>query len=130
MFLTCRLDRKKQRKIKDWAKHHRKYVVQFALSVEQARAGKRAQLREHCPIAFNNYLTWFLASTRVEVCKPAYAEEILEEPTVFDEVAQHQYNALVRKGNSVIPSAHDELCCICPFFFCIRTILIFACLTR
>ena len=79
--------------------------MQFALSVEQARAGKRAQLREHCPIAFNNYLTWFLASTRVEVCKPAYAEEILEEPTVFDEVAQHQYNALVRKGNSVIPSA-------------------------
>ncbi|XP_073354046.1 uncharacterized protein [Aegilops tauschii subsp. strangulata] len=99
------LDRKKQRKIKDWANHHRKYVVQFALSVEQARAGKRAQLREHCPIAFNNYLTWFLASTRVEVCKPAYAEEILEEPTIFDEVAQHQYNALVRKGNSVIPSA-------------------------
>ncbi|XP_073367587.1 uncharacterized protein [Aegilops tauschii subsp. strangulata] len=82
------LDRKKQRKIKDWAKHHRKYVVQFALSVEQARAEKRAQLREHCPIAFNNYLTWFLASTRVEVCKPAYAEEILEEPTVFDERAQ------------------------------------------
>ncbi|XP_073361299.1 serine/threonine-protein phosphatase 7 long form homolog [Aegilops tauschii subsp. strangulata] len=99
------LDRKKQRKINDWAKHHSKYVVQFALSVEQARAGKRAQLREHCPIAFNNYLTWFLASTRVEVCQPAYAEEILEEPTVFDEVAQHQYNALVRKGNSVIPSA-------------------------
>ena len=64
--------------------------MQFALSVEQARAGKRAQLREHCPITFNNYLTWFLASTRVEVCQPAYAEEILEEPTVFDEVAQHQ----------------------------------------
>nr|XP_045086420.1 uncharacterized protein LOC109779880 [Aegilops tauschii subsp. strangulata] len=100
-----RLDRKKQRKSKDWANHHRRYVIQFALSVEQARAGKRAQLHEHCPIAFNNYLTWFLASTRVEVCKPAYAEEILEEPTVFDEVAQHQYNALVRKGNSVIPSA-------------------------
>ncbi|XBI51279.1 hypothetical protein VPH35_033813 [Triticum aestivum] len=99
------LDRKKQRKIKDWASHRRKYVVQFALSVEQARAGKRAQLREHCPIAFNNYLAWFLASTRVEVCQSAYAEEILEEPTVFDEVAQHQYNALVRKGNSVIPSA-------------------------
>ncbi|XBH74137.1 hypothetical protein VPH35_101145 [Triticum aestivum] len=99
------LDGKKQRKIKDWANHHRKYVVQFAFSVEQARAGKRAQLREHCPIAFNNYLALFLASTRVEVCQPAYAEEILEEPTVFDEVAQHQYNALVREGNSVIPSA-------------------------
>ena len=78
--------------------------MQFALSVEQARAGKRAQLREHCPIAFNNYLAWFLASTRVEVCKPAYAEEILEDPTVFDELTQHQYNKLVREGTSV-PSA-------------------------
>ena len=73
--------------------------------MEQAKAGKGSKLREHCLIAFNNYLTWFLASTRVEVCQPVYAEEILEEPTIFDEVAQHQYNALVRKGNSVIPSA-------------------------
>ena len=73
--------------------------------MEKARARKQAQLREHCSIAFNNYLTWFLASTRVEVCKPAYADEILEDPTVFDELAQHQYSALVRKGNSVIPSA-------------------------
>jgi len=78
--------------------------VQFALSVEQARAGKRAPLREHCPIAFNNYLTWFLASTRVEVYKPAYADEILEDPTIIDELAQYQYNTLVRKGNLVIPS--------------------------
>ena len=41
----------------------------------------------------------------MEVCKPAYADEILEDPAVFDELAQHQYNALVREGNSVIPSA-------------------------
>ena len=40
----------------------------------------------------------------MEVCKPAYADEILEEPTVFDELAQHQYNSLVRNGNSVIPA--------------------------
>jgi hypothetical protein len=103
-FLTCRLDRRKQRKIKDWDKHHRKYIIQFTLSVEQAKAGKRAQLREHCSIAFNNYLTWFLASTRVEVCKPAYDEEILEDPTIFDELTQHEYNKLVREGTSV-PSA-------------------------
>ena len=64
--------------------------MQFALSVEQARAGKRAQLREHCPIAFNNYLTWFLASTRVEICKPAYNDEILEDTNVFDDLTQQQ----------------------------------------
>ncbi|XBI00492.1 hypothetical protein VPH35_129507 [Triticum aestivum] len=98
------LDRRRQRKVKHWDKHHRKYIIQFALSVEQAKAGKRAHLHEHCPVAFNNYLTWFLVSTRVEVCKPTYAEEILEDPTVFDELTQHQYNKLVREGTSV-PSA-------------------------
>ena len=103
-FVTCRLDRRKQRKIKDSDKHHRKYIIQFALSMEQAKAGKRSQLREHRPIAFNNYLTWFLASTRVEICKSAYNEEILEDPTVFDELTQHKYNTLVRKG-TLVPSA-------------------------
>ncbi|XP_073362449.1 serine/threonine-protein phosphatase 7 long form homolog [Aegilops tauschii subsp. strangulata] len=78
------LDRKKQRKIQDSAKHHSKYVVQFALSVKQARAGKRAQLREHCPIAFNNYLTWFPTSTRVEraqIKKAADETETILETT-------------------------------------------------
>ena len=76
--LTCRLGRRKKCKIKHWDKHHKKYVTLFALSVEQAKAGKRSKLHEHCPVAFNNYLTWFLASTRVEICKSAYNEEILE----------------------------------------------------
>jgi hypothetical protein len=40
----------------------------------------------------------------VEVCKPAYDEEILEDPTIFDELTQHEYNKLVREGTSV-PSA-------------------------
>ncbi|XP_073363201.1 uncharacterized protein [Aegilops tauschii subsp. strangulata] len=64
--LNPMLDRRRQRKVKDWAKHHR--------------------------------------NTRVEVWKPAYAEEILEDPTVFDELTQHQYNKLVREGTPV-PSA-------------------------
>ncbi|XBH56554.1 hypothetical protein VPH35_078352 [Triticum aestivum] len=40
------LDRRKQRKVKDWDKHHRKYVIQFTLS-----------FHEHCVVTFNNYLT-------------------------------------------------------------------------
>ena len=103
--------------------------MQFALSVEQARAGKRAQLREHCPIAFNNYLTWFLASTRVEICKPAYNEEIFKDPTVFDELTHHQYNKLVREGTRV-PSTPMMNFVVFPCLLSIRTIHIFACLTR
>ncbi|XBI16166.1 hypothetical protein VPH35_058467 [Triticum aestivum] len=51
-----RLDRRRQRKIKDWDKHHASYVTRFQLCVEQARSSARAQLREHNPLAFDNYI--------------------------------------------------------------------------
>ncbi|KAE8777985.1 mutator protein [Hordeum vulgare] len=79
-----RLDRRRQRKIKDWQKHHKSYVVMFEQSVQAASSIRRTQYRQHCPLAFSNYLRWFQASTRVEICPPAYEEDILEEPTEYD----------------------------------------------
>ncbi|KAE8798029.1 mutator protein [Hordeum vulgare] len=38
------------------------------------------------------------ASTRVEICPPAYEEDILEEPTEYDALAQSRYNKLIREG--------------------------------
>ncbi|KAE8775000.1 mutator protein [Hordeum vulgare] len=64
-----RLDRRRQRKIKDWHKHHKSYVIR-----------------------------WFQESTRVEICPPAYEEDILEEPTEYDALAQGGYNKLIREG--------------------------------
>uniref|UniRef100_A0ACD5TNR8 Uncharacterized protein n=1 Tax=Avena sativa TaxID=4498 RepID=A0ACD5TNR8_AVESA len=75
-----RLDRKKQRKIKKWDHHHRK---------------------AHCPIAWDNYLRWFLENTPVSICLPSYEEEILEEPCVFDEIDCNEYNKLVREGHGI-----------------------------
>ena len=129
-FLTCRLDRKKQRKIKDWDKHHRKYVTMFELSVERAKATAGSQLRDHCPLAFNNYLTWFLANTRVEILKSAYDDEILEEPTVFDEVAQTEYNKYVREGTRVPHAPVMNFVVKCPLFaFPLSQLHNFTCLT-
>ncbi|KAE8820273.1 hypothetical protein D1007_01691 [Hordeum vulgare] len=39
-----------------------------------------------------------LESTRVEICPPAYEEDILEEPTEYDALAQGDYNKLIREG--------------------------------
>uniref|UniRef100_A0A8I6Z0A8 Aminotransferase-like plant mobile domain-containing protein n=1 Tax=Hordeum vulgare subsp. vulgare TaxID=112509 RepID=A0A8I6Z0A8_HORVV len=93
-----RLDRRRQRKIKDWQKHHKRYVVMFEQSVQVASSIRRTQYRQHCPLAFSNYLRWFQASTRVEICPPAYEEDILEEPTEYDALAQGRYNKLIREG--------------------------------
>lgn len=93
------MDRKRQRKVKDWDKYHKKYVTEFELCVEKAKKSGWGRQKPHCPIAFNNYIRWLLENTRVEICPPAFEEEILEEPTVFDELAQSQYNKFVREGN-------------------------------
>ncbi|XP_037466834.1 uncharacterized protein LOC119338660 [Triticum dicoccoides] len=52
---ASQLDRRRQRKIKDWNKHHYAYVTRFQLCVEQARSTARAPLREHNSLAFDNY---------------------------------------------------------------------------
>jgi hypothetical protein len=100
-FVPCRLDRKKQRKIKDWDKHHHAHVTEFHLSVEQARQSAGTHLREHDPLAFDNYLRWFLRNIRVEVCPPAYDEDILEDPANFEDLSKQPYNKNVREGLGV-----------------------------
>uniref|UniRef100_A0A8I6XNC1 Aminotransferase-like plant mobile domain-containing protein n=1 Tax=Hordeum vulgare subsp. vulgare TaxID=112509 RepID=A0A8I6XNC1_HORVV len=93
-----RLDRRMQRKIKDWQKHHKNYVIMFEQSVQAATSTQGTQPREHCPLAFNNYVRWFQESTRVEICPSAYEEDILEEPTEYDALAHGKYNRLIREG--------------------------------
>ncbi|KAE8790803.1 mutator protein [Hordeum vulgare] len=83
-----RLDRRRQRKIKDWQKHHKSYVVMFEQSVQATSSIQRTRYRQHCPLAFSNYLRWFQESTRVEICPPAYEEDILEEPPEYNALAQ------------------------------------------
>ncbi|KAE8777788.1 mutator protein [Hordeum vulgare] len=92
------LDRRRQRKIKDWQKHHKSYVLMFEQSVQATSSIQRTQYRQHCALAFSNYLRWFQESTRVEICPPAYEEDILEEPTEYDELAQGGYSKLIREG--------------------------------
>ncbi|KAE8787809.1 mutator protein [Hordeum vulgare] len=67
-------------------------------SVQAASSIRRTQYHQHCPLAFNNYVRWFQESTRVEICPPAYEEDILEEPTEYDALAQGRYNKLIREG--------------------------------
>uniref|UniRef100_A0ACD5XLC3 Uncharacterized protein n=1 Tax=Avena sativa TaxID=4498 RepID=A0ACD5XLC3_AVESA len=75
--------------------------MEFLICVENARRTEWNNGRAHCPVAFNNYIHWFLGSTRVSICPPSYEEEILEEPVQFDELAYTQYNRQVRKGTDI-----------------------------
>ncbi|KAK1661713.1 hypothetical protein QYE76_049872 [Lolium multiflorum] len=90
-----RLDRQQQRKITKWPDHHRNHVTAFAHCLDVVRNGGHVVVKPYDPKAFNNYLHWFFRSTRIELVNHAYEEELLEEPIMFDEVAQSQYDRIV-----------------------------------
>ena len=75
-------------------------MTAFLVCVEEAKKGERSQPIPYSEVAFNNYLKWFQGVTRLELCEHAYDAEILEEPIVFEELAQARYNMLVRQGTS------------------------------
>ena len=69
--------------------------------MEQARSTARAPLREHNSLAFDNYVRWFIGTTRVEILPLAYNEDILEEPVNYEDLAKGKYNRDVREGHIV-----------------------------
>lgn len=60
------------------------------------------RLIDHPPYhqgAFDNYVAWFVANSRVELCPPAFDSEILENPNAEYDFYHERYNQLVREGN-------------------------------
>ncbi|KAK1604832.1 hypothetical protein QYE76_028505 [Lolium multiflorum] len=98
--LNPKLDRQRQRKITNWHVHHRGHVTAFQHCLEAVRNAGHVKIVPHDLAAFNNYLQWFHQSTRIELVKPAYDDQILDDPIEFDEVAQSQHDIYARKGSS------------------------------
>ncbi|KAK1594488.1 hypothetical protein QYE76_037766 [Lolium multiflorum] len=95
-----RLDRQRQRKITNWPVHHSGHVAAFLHCLEATRNAGPVEIVPHDLAAFNNYLEWFHENTRIELVKHAYAEDILDDPIEFDEVAQSQHDTFARRGRS------------------------------
>ncbi|KAK1698737.1 hypothetical protein QYE76_015434 [Lolium multiflorum] len=88
-----RLDRQRQRKIKNWPVHHSGHVAAFLHCLGATRTAGPVEIVPHDLAAFNNYLQWFHENTRIELVKHAYAEYILDDPIEFDERSEIQKTA-------------------------------------
>jgi hypothetical protein len=97
LILQCRYDRKRQKKRSDWSIVHYTHIRAFDDAITEATKKKRPQ-RPFNQDAFNNYLTWFLQRTRVELCPPAYDDDILDEPVDLEDFQNLKYNKLIRDG--------------------------------
>ena len=96
------MERKYQKKVKNWSSYHSHYVNKWNAILKDARENI-VHLREHRGFdtnAFDRYLRWFVPRTRVALCPPAFGPEILEEhsSSSAEDLVTVEYNRLVREG--------------------------------
>lgn len=92
------LDRKKVKRDQKWDVTHKEHVEKYLRCVEKAKTAQGSKVRLHCPLAFSNYLKWFLDNTCADITPAAYSRDILDQPLIFDEVANLEYTRLLRQG--------------------------------
>lgn len=78
----------------------------FEYRIALARKAKDGPGEPYDQNAFNEYLHWFLANSRVQILPDAYEEEILEEPLQYEDVAAHMHNRRTRRGYD---TSHGQL---------------------
>lgn len=131
-FCICRLDRKRQKKVHKWGEYHDKYIKQFKKCVVDAEKEGWGRTMPHDPIAHDNYVRWLRENSRLFLCKPAFEEEILEEPVDLEQLVDNAYNKAIREGNR-IPMAgqlHFAVCVpCCVFLLPLVASLLTCCLT-
>lgn len=95
----CRLDRRRQRKVKNWDIHHKDYITTFNAELKEAvdRKVYMSERPKYTVEAFDTYLGWFLPRARVQLCPPVF-EELLEQND-DDAAVELRYNKAVREGN-------------------------------
>ena len=96
------MDKIKQKREKDWAAYHHKYVQKFYAGIEEIENPNAVSHPEapHDAAAFNRYLVWLGTVSRLYLQSASFAShDIVEDPyPAFDDLSQLEYNRLVRGG--------------------------------
>ena len=100
------MDRRRQKKVKNWDIYHSDYVSKWNARVAVATK-KKLYLRDHPPFdgaAFNDYLAWFHPRTRLALCPPAFEDIVWLDDKPQDDAGGNAaielaYNRAVREGN-------------------------------
>ena len=97
------MERKYQKKVKDWDSYHSDYVDKWNARLREAKENV-VHIEQHPSFdtfAFDQYLRWFVPRTRVSLYPPAFDPEILEEHSTSsaEDLIAVEYNKLVREGH-------------------------------
>ena len=97
----CRWDKMKQKKEKNWASKHHRWIQKWyakVAEIENMNAVRPAEV-PHDGAAFSRYVSWLGRVSRLYLQSLAFeAADIEEEEPAFDQLAQLEYNRLVHDG--------------------------------
>ena len=83
----------------NWEKEHHNYVVMWEQECYKYRTFLGDTETRVLDIEnYNNYLAWFHSVTRLELCPPAFAQDIVDGPLDYEELSRSRYTKLVREG--------------------------------
>jgi len=89
-YVTCRLDRQKNRKIFDWKKHHQYYIEQWELLQDNVDENNEPYMNRE----FRRYQAWYQGAThcrlRLQWTEDDYAdiESSDNEDTAYDQTTR------------------------------------------
>ena len=102
---VCSIDKLKKKGIKNWSTEHNVHIKRFMYEINKIEERMKNGTAPPPPrpfdsVAFNRYLVWFRGVARTQLNPPAFDnEDILLEPNPgFDELANLEYNKLIRNG--------------------------------
>ena len=83
----------------NWEKEHHAYVVMWNQECYKFEVGLGdAETRVLDIENYNNYVAWFHGVTRLELCSPAFPQDIVGGPIDYEELSRSKYTKLVREG--------------------------------
>ena len=98
------MDKVKQKKEKNWAKRHHKYIKKWSAIIRDIEdPNKVGPSEQPCDgEAFNRYLVWLEKVSHLCIQPAAFAHEDIHEEAypAYDEMSRLQYNSLFREGRN------------------------------
>ena len=83
----------------NWEKEHHNYVVEWNQECYKFEVGLgNAETRVLDIDNYNNYVAWLSGVTRLELCPPAFPQDIVDGPLDYEQLSRSQYAKLVREG--------------------------------
>jgi hypothetical protein len=106
MYVFCRLDRKKNRKIFDWARHHQYYIDEWEMFDKNVDDNDEP----HTNREYRQYQTWYLQATRPRLRLQSTHDDYTNIESSEDEDTTYDHSTRVGRQVGAGPILNRVVC--------------------